>query len=683
MVAKNCCSTILSIAAAMTIGMLSVSGTTRAAEFAGAHQYYRAEVGFSASNYSASQKSGFVVFNVERGAAPGTKTPAVTVKYATVNGTAIAGSDYTAETGQLIWAADDVSPKTISVPVSNAKPFAGDKTFTVSLSDPSDWCAVKHPDTATATITGDAVATVGGLELADAAYSVAQNAGSMTVTVTRVGGSNGAVGVSYATANGTAIAGQDYTAASGSLKWADGDATAKSFSVAISNKTPFTNTKTFAVALAAPTGSIALDKPTSAIVTIKGDASESAGSVSLSTAAYSVAENAGSVTLSVDRTGGASDAASVSYATANGTATAGTNYTATTGTLEWAAGDAAAKTISVPVSNGTPFSGSKTFSVTLSQASGASLGSPGSATVTVNGDATTTTMADLELSSTTYSVAQTAGSVAVSVKRSGSSSAAVSVAYATTNGTAVAGTNYTAASGTLQWEAGDMTAKSFTVPVSTTPFSGTKAFNVALSSASSGAAVSTPSNATVTVSGSSTTTTTASSGATWWVYHDGVFAWGGDYSTAGSPNYSSTAGAPESGTEDIAFSVTGRYGIWAPYAGGTVPLWDFNSTGYNYITMDLKPTVANQSWQFYFMLVGDKQIIGSNGKQIILNLANYGPAPVVGQWGTYKIPLVDVLTQYSSGSPVYESAIYKFGLQDETGLSSNVWYIDNVGFTVN
>ena len=169
--------------------------------------------------------------------------------------------------------------------------------------------------------------------------------------------------------------------------------------------------------------------------------------------------------------------------------------------------------------------------------------------------------------------------------------------------------------------------------------------------------------------------------APFWVYHNGVFAWGGDYSSGAVPNYTSTAGAPESGPYDIALSITGPWGVWAPYAGGSVPVWDFDASGYNYITMDLKPTVANQRWQFYFEQVHDVSIIGPNGQRTMVNPADYGPAPVVGKWATYRIPLSVVLTQYASGKPVYETGVYKFGLQDETGLARNLWYIDNVAFT--
>jgi hypothetical protein len=95
----------------------------------------------------------------------------------------------------------------------------------------------------------------------------------------------------------------------------------------------------------------------------------------------------------------------------------------------------------------------------------------------------------------------------------------------------------------------------------------------------------------------------------------------------------------------------------------------------------LKPTVANQVWQLYFELVHDVPIVEANGQRILVNPALYGPAPVVGKWATYKIPLKAVLTQYASGSAVYETSVYKFCVQDETGLAKNTWYVDNVAFT--
>jgi hypothetical protein len=74
---------------------------------------------------------------------------------------------------------------------------------------------------------------------------------------------------------------------------------------------------------------------------------------------------------------------SVAYATANGTATAGTDYTTTTGTLNWADGDVAAKAITVPIIHHTLGASAKTFSLALSNPTGIALGSPSSVTVTL------------------------------------------------------------------------------------------------------------------------------------------------------------------------------------------------------------------------------------------------------------------------------------------------------------
>jgi Calx-beta domain-containing protein len=108
----------------------------------------------------------------------------------------------------------------------------------------------------------------------------------------------------------------------------------------------------------------------------------------ISAASDTVAQTAGSVTITVDRTGGSNGSAAVSYATHNGTAIAGTNYTAASGTLMWNSGDASAKSFAVSL-NATAFTGSKIFTVTLANASGAALGSPATATVTITGSGTT------------------------------------------------------------------------------------------------------------------------------------------------------------------------------------------------------------------------------------------------------------------------------------------------------
>jgi hypothetical protein len=156
-------------------------------------------------------------------------------------------------------------------------------------------------------------------------------------------------------------------------------------------------------------------------------------------------------------------------------------------------------------------------------------------------------------------------------------------------------------------------------------------------------------------------TGTAAAG-TSWVYYDGVFDWPGDYSFSAVPNYQDTSGNPLSGNYDIQVSLSGAWGGWLPFALN----WNFDSSPYTQLTFALKPTVANQKWSVYFVDVGDVPV------GIFLDPTQYGPAPVVGQWATYTIPLQDL--------GVLGASIYKFAIQDQTSLTSNTWYVDNVGF---
>lgn len=126
------------------------------------------------------------------------------------------------------------------------------------------------------------------------------------------------------------------------------------------------------------------------------------GQVAFSTASYTVNENAGSVRLTVVRSGGSDGSASVNYATQDGTAKGGTDYTSSSGTLSWPDGDSAGKTISVPIINRSGKQDNRAFAVNLSNASGASLASPSSATVTII-DRSPTTPSGVTAGDGTYS----------------------------------------------------------------------------------------------------------------------------------------------------------------------------------------------------------------------------------------------------------------------------------------
>jgi Calx-beta domain len=107
------------------------------------------------------------------------------------------------------------------------------------------------------------------------------------------------------------------------------------------------------------------------------------GQIALQSAEESVEEDAGKAILTVNREGANSGTATVAYATADGSAKAGKDYTAKSGTVTFGPGETT-KRIEIAVSADKAKEGDETYSVALSNASGAALGAPRTATVTIH-----------------------------------------------------------------------------------------------------------------------------------------------------------------------------------------------------------------------------------------------------------------------------------------------------------
>jgi predicted outer membrane repeat protein len=113
--------------------------------------------------------------------------------------------------------------------------------------------------------------SVSQLQFSQADYSVSEDDGNITLTVTRKGSSDGKVSVKYATSNDTAKAGSDYDQSSGKLSWNDGDTGDKTFTVSILDDTKAEGNETFIVSLGKTTGDVVLGSPDTAVVTIIDD----------------------------------------------------------------------------------------------------------------------------------------------------------------------------------------------------------------------------------------------------------------------------------------------------------------------------------------------------------------------------------------------------------------------------
>jgi uncharacterized delta-60 repeat protein len=436
------------------------------------------ELIFSAPTYSAGEADGTATITVSR---IGGSDGAVGVTYASADGTATAGTDYTAATGTLSWADGDAADKSFNVAITNDSLDEDDETVQLALSLPTGGATLGAPNAATLTIVDEDPTpslSINDANVVEGDSGTAQ----MSFTVSLSAASGKTVQVDYATLAGTATAGADFTSTSGTLSFSPGTTTQQVL-VDVLGDTLVEGDENFSVNLSNPVEATIADAQ--GIGTIADD--DVAGSLQFSIAAISAGEESGSVTVSVTRTGGTDGAVSVNYATADGSATAGSDYTATNGTLNWADGDGAAKTFSITLLDDNADEVDETVLLNLSAPTGAAIiGNPATATLSiVDNDVG----GSLGFAVANYTVAENGGSITLSVQRTGGSDGAVSIDYATVDGTATAGQDYTAVAGTAQWAHGDTSPHSIVVPIlNDTVFESDETFSVVLSNVSGASA---------------------------------------------------------------------------------------------------------------------------------------------------------------------------------------------------
>jgi hypothetical protein len=385
----------------------------------------------------------------------------VAVNYATANGTAIAGQDYTAASGSLTFQAGMLG-QSLNIAVLGDRVLEADETFFVNLSGISG--ATLADNQGKGTIQNDDQAN-GNLRFTASSASVAENAGSIVLSVERVSGSWGDVNVNYATANGTAVAGSDYVATSGSLNWAHNDSTNRSIEVPISDDLHDENNETFTLSLSQPGGGATLGTPSAVTVTITDD--DPAPTLSVDNGGCNVTEgNTGSVNCSFVLRLSAVSGKTVTFntATANGTAIAGSDYTGHSSTARSIAAGQTTLTVNVPVLGDTLHEGNETFSLNVTSIANAT---PSSLTATgtiIDNDPAPTLSVDNGGCSVTEG---NTGSINCNFVYwlSTVSGRATTFNTATANGTAIAGQDYTGHGSTARSIAAGQTTLTVAVPV--------------------------------------------------------------------------------------------------------------------------------------------------------------------------------------------------------------------------
>ncbi|HEX7168765.1 MAG TPA: Calx-beta domain-containing protein [Acidimicrobiales bacterium] len=388
-------------------------------------------------------------------------TQQVTVNYATAPGTATAGSDYTHETGQVVFVPGDTS-EVVEVDVLGDIIDEANETFTVSLNTPAN-AVLGTPSSATGTITDDDA----GPEVSIDDTSVTEGSGGSVEAVFNVSLSQTSglpVTVTYTTSNGTATSGSDYTAETNQVVIPANTLT-NTVTVTVTGDTVAEANETFFVVLTDPQNATLDDDR--GVGTITNDDAGTPPSLSINDVAITEG-NTGSQNLvfTVTRTGAASETVTVKATTSNGTATAGSDYTATTQTVSFNATGAstATQTFTVPVLGDAIFEPNETFTVTLSENTNAVIGdATGTGTITENDAQPSITVDDPTIAE--GDSAPTNGAFTLTL--SGASASAVTVLVSTSNQTATAGEDYTAVPSTIvNFAPGATTA---TVPVTIAP----------------------------------------------------------------------------------------------------------------------------------------------------------------------------------------------------------------------
>jgi len=339
--------------------------------------------GFETDRIFSSESSSTQLLKVTR---TGDISGSVSVNFATSDGTATAGSDYTATSGTLNFGPGELS-KNVLIPIVDDDLFEnGSETFNLNLSSPTGGAFVTTPSTTIIIQENDSqpqVSAAPTLRITEG-DSGTKNA---AITVILSNPSVQIVTVDYATTNNTATSGNDYVAASGTVT-VPALAKTATINIPINGDTTVEPDETFLVTLSNPKNIETLFT-THVTVTIANDDA----TLQLSTPSFSVNESAGLATLTVTRIGDISRAASIQFATtdtaglqsctvANGKASERCDYGTAVGTVRFAIGETT-KTLTMPIVDDALVEGDETFTVNLSGPAGATLGTTTTATLTI------------------------------------------------------------------------------------------------------------------------------------------------------------------------------------------------------------------------------------------------------------------------------------------------------------
>jgi hypothetical protein len=203
-----------------------------------------------------------------------------------------------------------------------------------------------------------------GMQLSSSTYGAFEGSASVTVTVTRTGDLSRATNIDFSTVNGTAVAGSDFVAQSGTLAFAAGDSS-KNIVIQILNDNIFEGTENFGVVLSNPTGTGAqVVSPSSANISISDNDPQPLVTGTNVTVQEPSQGALRQINIPVQLSNPSVQTVSVNYATVSGTAQAGTDFISTSGNLTFNPLETS-KSISITVLGDNVIEGNENFFISL------------------------------------------------------------------------------------------------------------------------------------------------------------------------------------------------------------------------------------------------------------------------------------------------------------------------------
>ena len=305
-------------------------------------------------------------------------TQQVKVHIQTMNMSATAGQDYTATYDDLIFAPGQTC-KNFTVPIIDDNQVEGTETFKVKISNPVN-ATIGDGDGIVTIEDNDSAAPTPSITIGD--KIVNESAGTATVQVCLSSAATQQVKVNFTTQNNTAIAGQDYTAKSGTVTFQAGQ-TCKNITINIIDDNNDENTENFRVKLSNPQNATIADG--TGVVTIT-DNDDPAPTPSISIGNKTVNENVGTATVQVCLSSAATQQVKVNFTTQNNTAIAGQDYTAKSGMVTFQVGQTC-KNIAINIIDDNNDENTENFRIILSNPQNATIADgTGVVTITDNDD---------------------------------------------------------------------------------------------------------------------------------------------------------------------------------------------------------------------------------------------------------------------------------------------------------